>query len=134
MFLVDTSTWIDYFREKNTPEVRYLENILDQGFAFGITHVIYQELLQGAASEKDFNQLVDYLGSQRFYYPKHQQLSYKAAAELYFKCRKNGITIRSTIDCLIAQIAIEYDLLLLHSDSDFTNIHQVIPKLKIAMF
>jgi predicted nucleic acid-binding protein len=47
------------------------------------------------------------------------------------RCRRKGMTIRSTIDCLIAQIAIEHDLELLHSDRDFENMVSVIPELKI---
>lgn len=52
------------------------------------------------------------------------------AAKLYFKCRKKGITIRSTIDLLIAQTAIENDLYLLHDDNDFTLIAKVDQRLK----
>jgi predicted nucleic acid-binding protein len=42
-------------------------------------------------------------------------------------CRKKGITIRSTIDCLIAQTALENDLILLHEDYDFDLMAKVIP-------
>jgi hypothetical protein len=51
--------------------------------------------------------------------------SYIAAAGLYRKCRKKGVTIRSTIDLLIAQIAVENDLILMHHDTDFQNIAKV---------
>jgi predicted nucleic acid-binding protein len=52
--------------------------------------------------------------------------SYASAAKIYFKCRKKGITISSTIDCLIAQSAIENNLFLLHNDSDFDRISKVV--------
>jgi len=45
---------------------------------------------------------------------------------IYFLCRKKGVTVRSTIDCLIAQIAIEQDLLLLQNDKDFVNMSPII--------
>jgi len=54
--------------------------------------------------------------------PKHEKNSYSQAAHIYFTCRRHGITIRSTIDCIIAQLAIEHDLILLHSDRDFEQI------------
>ncbi len=47
------------------------------------------------------------------------------------KCRTKGITIRSTIDLLIAQTAIDNDVMLLANDSDFLNIAKIIPELKI---
>jgi hypothetical protein len=76
------------------------------------------------------NTLYQYLNSQKFYSLKNKQ-SYSDAALLYFKCRKQGVTIRSTIDLLIAQTAIENDLFLLHFDNDFINMSKVITSLKL---
>jgi predicted nucleic acid-binding protein len=56
--------------------------------------------------------------------------SFARAARIYFDCKKKGITIRSTIDCLIAQTALEHDLFLLHNDTDFDAMASVI-RLKI---
>lgn len=132
MYLVDTSAWVDYLQERDTWAAGLLAEVLERGVPFGITASIYQELLQGAASEKDFGQLVEYLGTQRFYHPEDRVDSYRQAALLYFRCRRAGVTIRSTIDCLIARQAIEGDLLLLHNDRDFTNMSRVVPELKLA--
>jgi predicted nucleic acid-binding protein len=57
---------------------------------------------------------------------------FASAARIYSRCRKAGFTIRSTIDCLIAQIAIEQELPLLHSDRDFDQIAAIVPELVIA--
>lgn len=84
-------------------------------------------MLQGAASEKEYSLLDSYLRTQRFYHLMDAIESYAGAARIYMDCRKKGITVRSTIDCLIAETALEYDLLLLHSDSDFTAIAQIVP-------
>lgn len=132
MYLVDTSVWINTFRQVDNAAVRYFRRILDLGRGYGITSVIYQEVLQGARSEKDFRELHEYLGSQRFYQPIDPVQSYSDAAQIYFRCRIQGITIRSTIDCLIAQIAIEHDLILLHNDRDFEHMAGVLPALKLA--
>jgi len=132
MYLVDTSVWLDFFRNRSTQAVTQFEEILDHHLPFGFTSVIYQEVLQGADSPRDFSKLQNYLGTQKFYHPIDPILSYEQAADLYFQCRRQGITIRSTIDCLIAQIAIEHNLRLLHNDRDFTQMATVNKKLKLA--
>ena len=60
-----------------------------------------------------------------------EKKSYENAALMYYKCRKAGITPRSTIDMLIAQTAIDNNLLLFHNDTDFVKISSVIPELKL---
>jgi len=66
------------------------------------------------------------LETQRFYHLNDPVDSFAKAARIYFNCQKQGITIRSTIDCLIAQTALEHDLFLLHNDNDFTVMTAVI--------
>ncbi len=131
MHLIDTSVWISYLRAEQTSATQYLSHLLAVNAPYGITALIYQELLQGARTPKDFKQLAVFLGTQYFYSPKDELTSYQAAAKIYYDCRKKGITIRSTIDCLIAQIALEYNLVLVHQDHDFKNITQVYPALKL---
>jgi predicted nucleic acid-binding protein len=72
-----------------------------------------------------------YLGSQHFYHPRDPIESYREAALIYFR-RRAGITIRSSVDCLIARVAIEHDLLLLHDDRDFEAMARVVPELTLA--
>ena len=131
MYLIDTSVWIDFIRGKTSLAVEQLRAILTTEQTAGISPVIYQEILQGALHEQDFQSLADYLISQTFFYPKHAAETYRHAAYLYFSCRRKGITIRSTIDCLIAQTAIERNLILLHSDKDFLRIAEVTPQLQL---
>jgi len=126
LILVDTSTMINYLRGNEDDAALTLQYIVDNNIPFGINSFIYQEVLQGVATEKDFIKVKSYLDTQRFYELKDNRESYALAAKIYFRCRKKGITINSTIDCLIAQTAIENNLYLLHSDSDFDNIAKVI--------
>jgi len=126
MILVDTSVLIDLFKGNDNDVVRNFKEIIQQQVPFGISSVIYQEVLQGARTRKEYDSLNEYLSTQQFFNPKDHLSSYAGAAEIYYKCRKNGITIRSTIDCLIAQIALEHKLLLLHNDNDFTAMSTVI--------
>ena len=125
MVLIDTSVLIDYLRgAKNTSTERF-QYVLDSRIPFGINSFIYQEVLQGVKSEKDFRELKKHLDSQRFYGLEDPKESFASAARIYLKCRKKGMTVTSTIDCVIAQTAIENNLFLLHNDSDFGKIARV---------
>jgi predicted nucleic acid-binding protein len=132
LYLVDTSVWIDYLGGAETEISERFAEMLDRGYPFGITGLIYQEVLQGVSSQGEFDRLSEYLGSQRVYHVEDPTGSYREAALLYFRCRRAGITIRSATDCLIAQVAIENDLILLHNDQDFDRMSREIPALQLA--
>jgi predicted nucleic acid-binding protein len=127
MILVDTSVLIQFFKGINSEGAKKFSIVLQRKIPFGINSLIFQEVLQGAGSEKEYLILKKYLGSQRFYHLKDPVDSFAKAAKIYLDCRKKGITIRSTIDCLIAQTALENGLVLLHEDSDFDLMSKVIP-------
>ena len=131
MFLVDTSVWIDYLRQKPTQPAIWFSEILERGYPFGLTGVIYQEILQGADSEASYQRLDDYLSTQVFYHFRDPVISYAEAARLYFLCRRAGVTLRSTVDCLIAQVAIEHELLIVHNDRDFDFLASVVPEVRL---
>jgi predicted nucleic acid-binding protein len=84
--------------------------------------VVYQELLQGCRDDRNFRRLRAYLDTQPFYDVLAGRESYIRAARLFFDLRRKGRPVRSTGDCLIAQIAIENGLRLLHDDADFNAI------------
>jgi predicted nucleic acid-binding protein len=106
--------------------------VLERGYPVGLTGAIYQEVLQGVSSEREFEQVSEYLGSQNFYHPRDLVESYREAALIYFDCRRAGITVRSAANCLIARVAIEHGLVLLHDDRDFDNMVKVITELTLA--
>jgi predicted nucleic acid-binding protein len=130
MILVDTSVLIDYLKGADNAAVRTLDSILEMGIPYGINEFIYQEVLQGARTLEEFDRLKEYLETMSFYSLRSGKESYERAALLYFNCRRSGITIRSTIDLLIAQTAIENNLYLLHNDNDFTNMGKAVSDLK----
>jgi predicted nucleic acid-binding protein len=127
MILVDTSVLIHFFKGIDSKSSQKFRTILQREIPFGINSLIFQEVLQGAGSEKEYLTLKKYLETQRFYHLREPIDSFAKAAKIYLDCRKKGITIRSTIDCLIAQTALENNLLLLHEDSDFDLMAKVIP-------
>ncbi len=131
MILVDTSVLIDYFKGNTNEQVELLDTLIENDVSFGICNFIYQEILQGAKTQQEFDMLKEYLQSLSFYELKFGTQSYENTALLNFRCRRSGITIRSTIDLLIAQIAIENNLYLLHNDKDFDFLANVVTELKI---
>ncbi len=126
MILVDTSILIDYFRGIENRAIEIFNTVLDRNLPFGINQLIYLEVLQGSRTEKDYKMLKKYLDTQVFFELKKGKDSYAEAAEMYLKLRKKGVTV-STIDCLIARVALENDLFLLHNDKDFTRISRHFP-------
>lgn len=126
MILVDTSVLIDFLKGRTNESVEKFDFVLHRKIPFGITSCILQEVLQGASSDDEYLTLKHYLEPQRFFHPRNPIESYAEAARIYFSCRKHGITIRSTIDCLLAQIAREHDLLILHNDKDFQRIADIV--------
>lgn len=131
MVLVDTSVLINYLKGQTDAKTELFEVILSRDVPFGISGYTYQELLQGARSEKEFRQLKEYIGSQQIYFLPKTANVHEQAAPMYFNLRRSGITIRSTIDILIALTAIKNNLHLLHNDRDFDVIAVKFPKLKI---
>lgn len=132
MILVDTSVWVDFIRGRLTDAVARLRVALDRGMATGITSLIYQEILQGADSEKAFRDYCAFFSGQRFLHPRDPVASHEKAARLYFDCRRRGLTVRSSSDCLIAQVAIEHGAALLHDDRDFLHIAKIARGLKFS--
>lgn len=130
--LVDTSVWLGFIRGHDTVPVGRLRAALEQEVPVALTSLIYQEILQGADSESTFSRLKRYFAGQRMLAPRHGTGSFERAARIYFDCRRKGITVRSTIDCLIAEIAIEHEALLLHDDSDYLGIGKAVPQLRLA--
>ena len=132
MILVDTSVWVGYLRGDERPAVTRLAELLDRGTPVAVTSIVAQELLQGVAPGPAFDRLERYLSSQLRVEAVDPWLSAVEAARMFGTCRAAGVTVRSTLDCLIARIAIEHGVALLHDDRDFDGIARVVPELRLA--
>ena len=130
---VDTQVFINYFKGRETKGIKILDNLIQSEEPFCINEFIYQEILQGSKDEKEFSTLKSYLKYIPLYSLKLGVQSFENAAQLNFRCRRKGITIRSTIDLLIAETAIENNIALLHDDEDYVNMSKVITELKLAV-
>ena len=129
MFLVDTSVWIDYLNGRQTGPVANLRDALTNRRPVALTEFIYLEILQGVRDLGTFGRVQRSLARQTFLGPLRRLRTYSDAARLYRRCREAGITPRSTLDCLIAIIAIEHRAWLLHDDRDYEQIARAEPRL-----
>ncbi|MCP1271655.1 type II toxin-antitoxin system VapC family toxin [Acetobacter cerevisiae] len=117
MILVDSSVWIDFFRGTVTPQVDVLDRLLGEELV-AIGDLMMTEVLQGFASERDFNKARRLLGALDLVEIGGRDVMIEAAR--YFRdLRARGITIRKTIDTLIATRCIVSGYRLLYSDRDF---------------
>jgi len=132
VLLVDSSVWINFLAGRTSKAVKYFREQLEARETFALTELIYLEVLQGVREPNTAKKVSTYLRGQLLLAPRRGLQTYDAAADLYRRCRIAGVTVRSTIDCLIAQIAVEYGAVLLHSDRDYEHIARVEPKLKLA--
>ncbi|MDT8410435.1 MAG: PIN domain-containing protein [Wenzhouxiangellaceae bacterium] len=127
MTLVGSSVWIDFLLGLRTPEVDSLRRLLRQG-EVALAAVIVQELLQGARSEAALAKLRQRLLELPLL--ATDLSTYVAAGELYARCRWQGITRRSSHDCLIATLAVTHEVERLAADRDFAVNGRVLPALR----
>lgn len=121
MILVDTSVWVDFLRGKKSAHRHTLHRLIEDEEDVSITEIILTEVLQGIRNEGDFQTIKGYLLEFPVYSPKGVE-TYLTAARIYRDCRKKGKTVRKTVDCIIAAVCIENDLVLFHKDTDFDSI------------
>jgi predicted nucleic acid-binding protein len=117
MWIVDSSVWIDYFDGNVTPQTDLLHAALGSE-AIAVGDIILCEVLQGYRRQGDFDAARQALLQFPVYPIGGTEVAIKSA-ENYLALRRQGITVRKTIDCLIATFVIERGFTLLHSDRDF---------------
>lgn len=122
MLLINTSVWISVFRDRSGQVRQQLETLIAARQTL-LNRFTQLELLQGSLNEQEWTILSTYLDEQD--YVELTSSSWQAAVRIYYDLRRQGLTVRSPVDCCIAQSAIENDLLLVHNDRDFETIAQV---------
>lgn len=130
MILVDTSVWIDFFKGTRSKHHLALHQLIEEGEDIAIADIILTEILQGIKSDRHFRQVKSYLLGFPIYSLKAVN-SYVEAAQIYRQAQKKGLTIRRPLDCIIARIAIENDLVLFHNDRAFDAIARTTQELQI---
>ncbi len=117
MILIDSSVWIDYLRGVENKQTDRLDGMLGlEPLAVG--DLILTEVLQGTTTEKDFKEVLRLLGSLDVVPLGGHTVAIQAARN-FRTLREKGITVRKTIDCIIATRCILDGMTLLHNDRDF---------------
>jgi len=129
LVLVDSSVLVDFLRGRETDATRRLEAIerQEESIGWALPVVCLQEILQGARNEREWRSLHASLTSQELVTPLDPVGTHLEAARIFYDCRRRGLTVRSSVVCLIAALALERNLPLLHDDADFDAIAKVRP-------
>ena len=120
--IIDTTVWIDFFRNAKTEQTNLLEVVVRRGDA-ALGDLIVSEVLQGVDADKEFRSLKRHFSSFRIYPMIGRQNAIQSAVN-YRKLRAKGFTVRKTVDCWIATFCIERRFPLLHNDRDFDPFEQ----------
>ncbi len=122
MVIVDTTVWIDFFSGRSPAPVAALEKLIKAGEDICICGIILTEVLQGIRKESEFRRTRGLFNSLIFLHMEYS--TFLRSAEIYRLLRRRGMTVRKPMDCMIASVAIENDIPLLHNDKDFHPIEQ----------
>lgn len=121
MIVVDTSVWIDVLNEVSTPQADLCIELIEGGAPVALTDIVFTEILQGLRSDDEARQVERHL--RAFPVLRLDGLDdFALAAELHRTARRAGVTIRKTLDCLIAAPCVRTGTPLLHADADFDRL------------
>lgn len=115
MILIDTSAWIEFFRDTGSPVCNEVDRLLGEDVA--TCDVVRMEVLAGARDEPHLRDLRGLLA--RATVLPIGPADYESAAAMYRTCRRGGETVRKLVDCLIAAVAVREAVAVLHADADF---------------
>lgn len=119
--LVDTSVWVDFFNRHPSPQAELLVRLIEDEVDLVTCGVVIAELFQGIRRKESLPELEGHFRDMDCLAPREPD-TYFAAALLYRELRARGLTIRSTIDCLIVRLAEENGALVLAKDRDIVRI------------
>jgi len=123
LILVDSSVWIDFFSSSPGRAGKELRRIIEEAEPFALTGVVVAEVLQGLT--RDESRVEEYLAMWELLGPSGFS-TYREAAAIFRLARSKGITL-TTIDTLIAAVAIEHDASLFSLDKDFSRVARITP-------
>jgi predicted nucleic acid-binding protein len=123
VILVDTSVWVAVFRARSP--VRIEDAIEFEEIATCLPVIL--EVLQGFRDERAYRTARDAMLALPIVESPMEESLFLEAAELYRSARRRGLTVRSSVDCLIAACALRHNLAVMHKDRDFEQIAEISP-------
>ena len=130
MMLIDTSVWIEFFNRPQGKTSRHLEELLAKSTPVAINAIIEMEILQGIREDADHEETKAYLEPFQ-YFPHFSKKYFDLGAEIFRSCRKRGITVRKSLDCLIAANCLIDGIAIAHHDRDFRQISRIYKDLSV---
>lgn len=125
MILADTSAWVEYDRAAGSPVDIRLSNLIAEDGPLAVTDPVVMEVLAGARTDRweaDLRRLLLRFELLRF----DVAADFHGAAHIYRRCRREGITPRGLIDCMIASVALRTEAVLLAHDADLNRVAKVV--------
>lgn len=130
MILIDTSVWIEFFNNPGGKTSKLLEKMISESAPLAINAIIEMEVLQGIRSDDMHKEVKTYLEPYQCF-PHVSKKHFDLATDVFRACRKKGVTIRKSLDCLIAANCLIDEVSIGHRDRDFTQISLVYKELDI---
>ena len=128
MLMVDSPVWVDFFAGRDLPQVQRLDAALLSDEEIGVPDIVRLEILSGVRDDAALCKITSNLNALRRV--SAVDGDWDEAAALYRTCRRNGVTIRSVVDCLIARLTMREGALLLANDRDFA---MMVPHCKLRL-
>ena len=124
MIVVDTTVWIDFLEARDTAFDRHLTELIEEQAALALVDIVYAEILQGIRDEETFQRIRMSLRAHPILRARGLE-TFETAANLYRTARRRGLTIRRSVDCLIAATCLESGAEIYHNDRDFDALARV---------
>jgi len=125
VILADTSAWVEYDRATGSTADQRIADLISGDGPLMFTEPVLMEVLAGARSEAradDLRRMLLRFGLAHF----DAVTDFDAAARIYRRCRRAGVTPRGMVDCMIAAVAHRYDLALLSWDADMFRVAEIV--------
>jgi predicted nucleic acid-binding protein len=122
MVLVDTTVWIDFFAARSLSHVKAFEDLITDKQDICSCGVILTEVLQGIRQDSEYEKTKDLL--ENLIFLPMVYATFVRSADMCRMLRRKGITIKKPLDCMIASVALENGVPLLHNDKDFRPIER----------
>lgn len=124
MIVVDTTVWIDFLEARGSAYDRHLTELLESDAPVALVDIVYGEILQGIRDDEMYQRTRLSLRAHPILRPRGLE-TFEAAANLYRTARRRGLTVRRSVDCLIAATCLESGAEIYHNDRDFDALAQV---------
>jgi len=130
--IVDTSVWVDFLNTRETAETAVLQHAIEEDTPVYITGLILAEILQGIRQPQRLATIRRDILNFPIIEPQAPD-TYIAAAALYRSARRQGLTVRSVVDCVIAATAIDAAEPVLHHDRDYSALCKISSLREVAV-